>query len=97
MREARTNTEMTRSYESGIRCMRAATSKKSVLFFRNYSEGEIDGIASFSQSMYLAVIYNYDSEDEPREDKTYTNYCNRINERAKVLKDLLIENAVRFM
>lgn len=93
----RANTEMTRAYESGIRCMDTAMQKQSVRFFRDYSEGEIDGIANFSQSMYLATVYNYDNEDEAGEDKSYTNYCNRIRERAKDLKDLLIQYAVRFI
>ena len=77
--------------------MDTATEKQSIRFFRDYSEGEIDGIANFSQSMYLANIYNYDSEDEAGEDRTYMNYCNMINERAKTLKDLIIQYALRFI
>ena len=77
--------------------MDEAMKKKSVRFIRGYSEGEINGIANFSQSMYLAVIYNYDNEDKAGEDRSYTNYCNRIRERAKNLKDLLIQYEVRFI
>lgn len=92
----RANTEMTSYYESGIRCMEDATCKQAIKFFRDYSQGEIDGVADFSQSMYLATIYDFDDKNEEEQDKNYMEYCNRINKRAKDLKDLLIKYALRF-
>lgn len=93
----RANEEMTRCYGSGIRCMDTADSRRSIRFFRDYTEGEIDAIAFFSQTMYLAIIYNHENIDEAQESRSYMNYCNVIRERSKELKDLIIQYAVRFL
>lgn len=92
----RTKEEMTRCYESGIKCMETADSKRSVRFFRDYTEGEIDGIGFFSQTMYLAVIYDYASEDEEEESKGYKNYCRKIQERTSELTKLIRDYERRF-
>lgn len=91
------NTEMTRRYESGIRCMEDAKNMQSVKFFRDFSQGEIDGIADFSLSMYMTIIYNFNNEEEAGEDRTYNNYAIKIRTRARNLKDLLSEYATRFL
>lgn len=91
------NEEMTRRYESGIHCMEDAHDMQSVRFFRDFSQGEIDGIADFSLSMYMAVIYNFDNVDEAGEDRTYENYAIKIRTRARNLKDLLSDFATRFL
>lgn len=91
------NEEMTRRYESGIHCMEDENDMQSVRFFRDRSQGEIDGIADFSYSMYLSVIYNYDNEDEAAEDRSYNNYCVKIRTRARDLNKLLADYASRFL
>lgn len=93
----RANTEMTMRYESGIRCMEDARTMESVRFFRDFSQGEIDGISDFGMDMYLALMFNHDSTDLAGEERTYLNFCNRIRERASDLKNLLSDYAVRFL
>lgn len=89
--------EMKSCYESGIRCLSESTSKKSAVFFRDFSQGQIDGIYNLAIGMYLEIIYNRDAENEEAENIAYKRFCTQIRERANELRNLLIQYASRYV
>lgn len=89
--------EMQGCYESGIRCLRESTSARSAVFFRDFSQGQIDGIYSLAVNMYLELIYNRDAENEDEEEKAYMRFCAQIRKKANELRNLLIQYATKYM
>lgn len=87
----RAEKQMKLSYTSGISCIEDAKTTESLRFFRDFTQGEIEGIKELTTSLYLAFIYDHHSNNEKEEYEKYKAFCLRIRAEAKTLKDQILD------